>query len=116
MARHAYRARVYSVNGERLRSIPRREAEEMVDSGQAIRLSRLKAPELVIQLRHARNERSDPATITLAEVEANAGVRGPRQRNRDKVKIGNFVDKAMTKIEAWPYVGDTKAVRVGPRG
>ncbi len=113
MARHAHRAHVYSVNGERLRSIPRAEAQQMVDDGFALRLSRLKSDVLVIKLKYARNERTDPATITKAEMEANVGQYGPRRTKRNR--IGNFVDRAMTKIEIWPEVFDTRAVRVGPR-
>lgn len=31
----------------------------------------------------------------------------------DEMIVGNEVDRALSKIEMWPIVGDTKAVRVG---
>ncbi len=123
MARHVQRATVYSCNGERLRSIPRREAEAMIESGPAKRLSRLKADHLIIQLMERKptaRELLANSTITLGEMEANVGERGPRKRARwskrlKKTLQANFVDRAMSKIEIWPYIGDDLAVRVGPR-
>lgn len=123
MARHVLRATVYSCNGERLRSIPRREAEAMIESGPAKRLSRLKADHLIIQMMERKPTARDllaNSTITLGEMEANVGARGPRYRDHwspwmKKIISANFVDRAMSKIEVWPYIGDDLAVRVGPR-
>jgi hypothetical protein len=115
MARHPHRAKVLSINGERLKSIGYQEAYAMIESGEAVRISRLKAP-LAIKLKAPR--KTDPlkeSQITLAEMEANAGLRGDRCRSKRPDRIGNFVDRAMTKIEIWPDIGDTKAVRVGCR-
>src|SRR4051794_12273263 len=116
MARHPHRAKVLNFNGERIKSIGFTEAVDLVDTGQAVRRSRPKATLLVIQLTQLR--KADPmkeSQITLSEMEANAGLRGERICGRRAGRIGNFVDRAMTKIEVWPEVGDEKAVRVGPR-
>jgi len=116
MARHAYRAHVVSCNGDRLKSIGLQEALEMVDSGEAIRISRIKAAQLVIRLRQPRNPDRllAQASITFSEMKANAGEFGGRRRSKKRYRLGNFVDRARTKIEIWPLVGDTKAIRVGP--
>lgn len=116
MARHPHRAKVLNFNGERIKSIGFTEAVDLVETGQAVRRSRPKATLLVIQLTQLR--KADPlkeSQITLSEMEANAGLRGERICGRRAGRIGNFVDRAMTKIEVWPEVGDEKAVRVGPR-
>lgn len=34
---------------------------------------------------------------------------------RDESIIGNSIDRAMSKVEAWPFIGDDRAVRVGIR-
>jgi len=117
MARHAYRAVVRSVNGERLKSIGYQEALEMIASGEAIRTSRLKAPQLEIKLRQPRSPDRllAQASITFSEMRANAGEFGGRRRSKKRHRVGNFVDRARTKIEIWPSVGDTKAIRVGPQ-
>jgi hypothetical protein len=95
----------------------------MIESGPAKRLSRLKADHLIIQLMERKptaRELLANSTITLGEMEANVGERGPRKRARwskrlKKTLQANFVDRAMSKIEIWPYIGDDLAVRVGPR-
>lgn len=116
MSRHANRAVVESCNGERLKAIGILEAEEMVESGIAIRISRLKAPQLKIKLKHPRSPDRllAQASITFSEMRANAGEFGGRRRSKKRHRVGNFVDRARTKIEIWPDVGDTKAIRVGP--
>jgi hypothetical protein len=106
-----------SVNNEIIRRIGLQEALEMVATGEAIRISGIKAKKLVVRLNSPR--RSSLAevkgvTITFAEVQANAGLRGRRLRGRGR-ETGNFVDRAMAKIQIWPYVGDTLAIRVGPK-
>jgi len=117
MARHAYRAKVLNVNGERIKSVGYSEANALVDSGAARRISRPKAP-LVIQLTSRDTTYRTESSISLQEMEANAegAVHSHmRIRGRRPERIGNFVDRSMTKIELWPDIGDTKAVRVGPR-
>lgn len=117
MARHIHRAKLLNVNGELIRYIGYQEAVDMVECGEAMRLSRLKAGQLVIKLRQARtpDRVKNEASITFAEMQANAGVRGCRRRSKRRGYVGNFVDRAMTKIKLWPLIGDTRAVRVGPR-
>ena len=51
-----------------------------------------------------RRERHSPCTITARESDAVMGIGSP-----------SFVDASREKFEAWPFVGDTKAVRVPPR-
>lgn len=117
MARHAYRVKVFNVNGERIKSIGYSEAWAMIDNGTASRLSPLKAP-LIIQVKSREVTYRTEASISLQEMEANGeGAAHPhmRRRARRPGRIGNFVDRSMTKIELWPDIGDTKAVRVGPR-
>lgn len=112
MARHPNRAQVYSVNGRRLRSIGKQEALDIVDSGQALRLSRLKADELVIMLTARKASYRPTASITFNEMKAIAGECGPRVRGETLLRLGNFVDEAMTKLELWPVIGDNLAPRM----
>jgi hypothetical protein len=65
---------------------------------------------------------NDPTFITRSEVELNAyGAAGMARRKRPhrdfkgRETRGNRVNQVMDKIEAWPSIGDTLAVRVGPR-
>lgn len=114
MARHSDRATLLNVNGGIVRHIDIREANKMVALGEAICLAsgkqaffRLLEPRtLTSQIRNN--------SISFAETEANVGLRGCRRRAR-RGYVGNFVDRAMTKIEIWPEVGDTRAIRVGPK-
>jgi hypothetical protein len=118
LAHHASRARVLSCNDEVIRHIGLQEALEMIAAGQAIRVSRIKAKSLIIKLTAPRREErpSNQTSIKMSEMMANAGCMGVRRRNRARPdKVGNFVDRAMTKVQIWPLVHDTKAVRVGPR-
>jgi hypothetical protein len=111
MARHAYRAKVLNLIGELVHHVSHCEAAAMVESGHARRVSRSKATTLVVQLTVQRQLEvgTRDATITLQEMQANAfGAAGIVRRR-------GFVDRSMDKIEVWPTVGDTLAVRVGPR-
>ncbi|HLJ26582.1 MAG TPA: hypothetical protein VKY85_07715 [Candidatus Angelobacter sp.] len=67
------------------------------------------------------------ATIKRTEVEANAGTMGRSRTGRlsalakDLLErqgqpTEDFIERAQQKIRMWPFVGDTKAVRVGPLG
>ena len=112
------RAVLQTCYGDRIKAIGYEEALSMIDNGVATRVSRPKAP-LVVRLKEVRRQTAPMGTtITLSEMEAIAGLRGPRHRSRRRRRagqLGNFVDAARTKFEVWPLVGDTKAVRVGPR-
>jgi hypothetical protein len=105
-------------NGEPVRRIGLQEALQMVERGEAIRVSRIKANKLVIRLTEPQKlnliSQIRGTSISHAEVEANVGLRGCRRRAR-RGYVGNFVDRSMSKIEIWPEVGDTRAIRVGPR-
>lgn len=86
-------------------------------NGKIIGVGMVKPPQ---QSREYSNEASyGGGMIRMTEIEANAcGERRVSGVNRyegtDPMIIGNFVDHAMSKIEAWPLVGDDKAVRVAP--
>jgi hypothetical protein len=111
MARHAHRAKVLNVHGQRITSLGYSEALALVEADQANRLSRPKAP-LVIQMKPRELEFRSQASISVSDMRANAGEHGVRLRGRRPGRIGNHVDRAMSKIEAWPEIGDSKAVRV----
>lgn len=121
MARHAERAQVYSCDHRRLKSIGLVEAWELVKDGQATRLTSnddlKRGKPLAIMLKSREVEYRVMSGITLSEMEANAaGAAGLAERRHGKRgRLGNFVDRAMTKIEVWPEIGDNLAVRVGPR-
>lgn len=117
MARHAHRVKVYSRNGNVMRHIGRNEAFSMLNAEppEALRLSRLNSPDLVIQLRELTQEhRGDACTLTFQDMQCNAGESGPR-REGNRMGFGNHVDQTMFKVEQWPLVGDTLAPRVCPR-
>jgi hypothetical protein len=92
----------------------------------ARRITRKKAPLRDIQLLNLEKaSRGSPASLTLADAEANAAGSAHYHLRRfgrgddgrpDVEVLGNRVDRAMTKLEHWPSVGDTRAVRVGPMG
>lgn len=85
----------------------------------AVRLSRKKAPFTDIKLlAPEREEKNSPCTLTMGDMLNNGiGSVAPELRKQGKNNhIGNYIDRAMTKVEHWPFVGDTKAVRVGPLG
>lgn len=113
-----------------LRHIKVADAEEMIgrhtwEPGAARRVG-LKKGQFAIQLRAPEvAEGRTEATITLSEMLNNAeGSAHPYLRKYAKfadgtpnpLALGNYIDEDMTKVELWPEVGDTKAVRVGPLG
>jgi hypothetical protein len=75
----------------------------------ARRLSRKKQPLTDIKLLNPkRDERNSPCTITRAEMENNAFVHeGARLSAKDSMRA---LDRAVSKIEAWPEVHDDRNV------
>ena len=132
MSRHAYRVNVRSrVDGRILFRVPEREARLLCAEDStgnpadglepvADRLSRKKAPLTDIQLKSlARDERPSPCTLTKSDMLANGiGAADPETRKQGKfsdgsvnsLKIGNYVDRAMSKVEEWPHAHDQKNV------
>jgi len=134
MRNNHYQVPVYSIHwrpGDRpLRHVKVADAEDMIgrqpwEAGAARRVGskkgqfsvQLRAPEIL----EGRTE----ATITRSEMENNAwGHLWPHLRKPamfadgtpNPISLGNYMDEDMTKVEVWPEVGDTKAVRVGPLG
>jgi hypothetical protein len=137
MAVRIDRAQLYSSARLRLCTISRNDAEFMMKSGLARRISRAKERRLVVQLiEHNRlletgreiKPIQSTVMLNLSDMEINAGGRtfvDDRRRRGRRIfddfaghrrrMIGNRVDQSMTKVEAWARTGDTKAVRVGPR-
>lgn len=119
MARHANRIPLTSANGYILRSIPLREAFQLASDEKARWVTNTRYQVVGIRLKELeRNERTSPCTITCSEAQTNAiGAVTPRLRrfarneNRQimREKIGNYIDRAMSKVEAWPETHDTKA-------
>ncbi len=134
MARHAYRVRVRSrVDGRVLFHVAEREARLLCaeDSegnpldgleASADRLSRKKAALTDIQLRSlARDEKASPCTLTKTDMLNNAaGSVTPELRHQPKfsdgstnlLRVGNYIDRAMSKVEFWPEVHDEKNVTI----
>jgi hypothetical protein len=116
LARHSDRAVLLNINCEALRSIKIEQGDNMVARGEAAWYGRGKRFVKLLEAQKANAISQIRGTsISLAEVEANVGLRGCRRRAR-RGYVGNFVDRSMTKIEIWPEVGDTFAIRVGPSG
>lgn len=119
MARHANRIPLTSINGYILRSISLREAFQLTNEEKARWIKNTKYQIVGIVLREPEGmERTSPCTITCSEAQTNAiGAVTPRLRrfarneNRQimREKIGNYIDRAMSKVEAWPETHDTKA-------
>ena len=130
MSRHAYRVRVRSrVDGRVLFHVAEREARllcaedsegnplEGMESS-ADRLSRKKAPLSDIQLKTlARDEKPSPCTLTKTDMLHNGiGAADPTERKHarfsdgsiNEQKIGNCIDRAMSKVEEWPHAFDTR--------
>lgn len=118
------RIAVYSVNwgygAKPLRHVKLQEAEDLIADGRAKRIGPKKG-HFSIQLRQPeRIDDRDHASITRAEMEANAFAQADpklrrltqRQKERDEE---NFYDVAASKVEEWPFVFDTLAPCVRPR-
>lgn len=112
MARHAFRAKLENCNGNMFRYIGLQEAMDLEASGEARRVSRLKAEQAVFRLRYPRKADDDEArgqtSISASEMRANVGLHGARRRSRRRGYVGNFVDQAMTKIQIWPHIGEAR--------
>jgi hypothetical protein len=129
MAIHRERAQVYSVVGTRMRSVGVCEAYAMVRNGQARLISSSRATQCVIQLTVtlAAAGQGSQISISYAEMQAIAGLCGRALPHRTRIKRHpdgteerieipeNFAFKAQKKFSWWPAIGDTLAVRVGPR-
>lgn len=130
MSRHAYRVRVRSrVDGRILFHVAEREARLLCAEDSegnpldgmepsADRLSRKKARLEDIQLKMlARDEKPSPCTLTKTDMLHNGiGAADPDQRKQSRFsdgtineqKIGNCIDRAMSKVEEWPHSHDTR--------
>ena len=122
---------LFSVQGHCLRHVTVREAERLVEMKQAHRVSSRNKP-LKIQLKGLeRGDCNSAATITAGELLANAfaqtSLKGAQSRtaslNEDQRRerecsgrsAEDYVERATTKVALWPFIGDTKAPRVGGR-
>jgi hypothetical protein len=109
--------RLYGEDGSFEKRITASDAQAMLASGEAEEVyeDRCGKPHYIgIRKRgvHEQNPDKSPTTLTMADMQANVGITdgeigAPPRRGR--------VRAAVTKIGSWPYVGDTKAVRVGIR-
>jgi hypothetical protein len=103
LGKHLNRARLHDVNGVFREPISILEAEQLVDSGAAMRLSRLKERPLRVKLLVARPVQpaagsgcTSPASITAADMLAAVGItKGPGGVNWSRVNA------ARAKIEAF---------------
>lgn len=130
MARHAYRVRVRSrVDARVLFHVSEREARLLcAEDSQgnplegmervADRLTRKKAALTDIQLKSlARDEKPSACTLTKSDMLANAaGSVNPEFRKQARfsdgsindLKIGNYIDRSMSKVEEWPISHDKR--------
>ena len=118
MGRHANRARLFDVNGKFLTTISSAEAEELQDSGAAIRTSarnerplriRFKEPLMADQMSKSPTSGCRfPAALTSVDMEACVGIT-PGELGAP-VNYGRM-KAARSKIAMWLFVSDRKAVR-----
>lgn len=130
MSRHAYRVNVRSrVDARILFRVSEREARLLCAEDSlgnpadgiepaADRLSRKKAPLTDIQLKTlARDEKPSACTLTMSNMLNNGiGAVSPELRKRGKfsdgsvneLKIGNYIDRDMSKVEEWPVSHDKR--------
>ena len=119
MGRHANRAVLRDVNRKFLTTIPVAEAEALIDSGAAERISPRNERPLRIRLLLSITQPmlncptsgcTAPAAITASDMEANVGItRGAMgaSANRGRVKA------AQAKIAAWRSVGSAGQIKSG---
>jgi hypothetical protein len=98
---------------------PMYEPDGTLMDSKAKRLSRLKAPLTDIKLRQPdRGDKPTACTLKLSDMLNNAvGAANPELRKPgtyasgkvNPLKIGNYIDRAMAKVEAWPEAHDTKS-------
>ncbi len=123
-----------------MRSIQVADAQQMLFLGSAECLRRNKAglPELIKLTAQpqpfapgdSRDSDASSPSLTFGDLTAIAkGTLFPKTRRRGVARLwrdyagtisavestGNRVDRAMSKFEVWPLIGDTKAPRTGPR-
>lgn len=115
MARHAHRVPIYSSTGspKPLIYVSRAEAERLELLGHVRRISRLKAPNLVMRfcsLQHPPKRTN--ASITSTEIELNAL---GQILSADTHAEGKRVRNIAQKLLAWPSVGDEKAARAATK-
>ena len=115
MSRHAYRVPIYSINGgaRPLLYVSRKRSQELLESGEARRISRLKDPSLVLRFRALqRQPRMTSSSITAKEMEFHALGQVLASDGGDE---GRRVKRVGEKVAAWPFVGDEKATRAAGR-
>jgi len=115
MARHAYRVPIYSSLGgaKPMIYVSQAEAELLELGGHARRISRLKAPNLVMRFcGPLREPRMANSSITSVEVELNALSQILSAGSYDEARR---VRRIAQKVAAWPLVGDERATRVAPK-
>jgi hypothetical protein len=121
---------LFSIQGHMLRHVTLAEAYRMIDLKQAHQVSARNKP-LKIQLKQLdRESKNTPATITFSECNANAFAKTnfegahsrtasmPEVKKQERLLMGraseDFIERAEAKVALWPFIGDDKAVRVGP--
>ncbi len=115
MARHAYRVPIYSsLGGARpMIHVSRAEAEHLELGGHARRISRLKAPNLVMRFCGLQQQpRTANSSITSVEMELNA--------LSQILSAGSYVEarrvrRIAQKVASWPLVGDERAARAAQK-
>lgn len=113
MAAHRNRVHVHSfVDGRYLRSVPIREAREMLDSGDAESMARHRDRITAIRLRSRQrtDHKMRSGAITSAEAENNALAHNGAQLAPDE-RIGTY-QRSIDKISAWPEIHDDRATVV----
>ena len=118
MGRHLNRVRLHNVNGAFLEPISLTDAEWLLDSGAAMRLSRLKERPVRIKLLASRPTQpragsgcTSPASITAADMEAAVGI----TKGLGGVNWGR-VNAARAKIEAFRAVSVIAVTSAGGCG
>ncbi len=109
MARHAHRVPIYSINGgpRPMIYVSRSEADRLEAAGFTKRISRLKAPALVMRFcALQRQPGMTNSSITSTEMELNAL---SQILSADSQGERNRLRRIAEKIAAWPSVGDDKA-------
>jgi len=115
LARHAHRIPIYSINGgpRPMIYVSRSEAERLEALGHARRISRLKAPALVMRFcALQRQPGMTSSSITSSEIELNALC---QILSADSQEERNRARRVVEKIAAWPSVADDKAALVASK-
>ena len=117
---------LHNFEGKLRRYIPTSEADALVKAGDAEwrclhcarrshrgRCVGRKEHEMALQLRGPERSKSDSrATLTFRDSQANVGITKGKYGARPNAKR---VQAARNKVAAWPFIGDTRAVRVWAR-